>query len=46
MSDSPGHKWSDKIPIRSPRLTLREFMEDDVEAVYSYASDPDVVRSA
>ena len=37
-------KFSNEITLTSPRLTLREFTVDDHEAVYSYASDPDVLK--
>ena len=32
------------LPIRTPRLTLREFVSDDFDAIHAYASDPDVTR--
>jgi RimJ/RimL family protein N-acetyltransferase len=31
-------------PIRTARLTLRPFTEDDLDALYAYQSDPEVVR--
>jgi RimJ/RimL family protein N-acetyltransferase len=31
-------------PIRTPRLALRPFTRDDLDAVHAYVSDPDVVR--
>lgn len=31
-------------PIRTPRLALRPFTRDDLDAVHAYLSDPDVVR--
>jgi RimJ/RimL family protein N-acetyltransferase len=31
-------------PIRTPRLALRPFTRDDLDAVLAYVSDPDVVR--
>jgi RimJ/RimL family protein N-acetyltransferase len=31
-------------PIRTARLTLRPFVADDLDALYAYQSDPDVVR--
>ncbi|GAA0904828.1 GNAT family protein [Virgisporangium ochraceum] len=31
-------------PIRTPRLALRPFTRDDLDAVEAYVSDPDVVR--
>jgi RimJ/RimL family protein N-acetyltransferase len=31
-------------PIRTPRLILRPFTPDDLDAVHAYHSDPDVVR--
>lgn len=31
-------------PIRTPRLALRPFTRDDLEAVHTYVSDPAVVR--
>ena len=31
-------------PIRTPRLILRPFSPDDLEAVHAYHSDPEVVR--
>jgi ribosomal-protein-alanine N-acetyltransferase len=34
----------DQIPIRTPRLVLREFVFDDFEAVDAYAKDPEVAR--
>ena len=30
--------------LRSPRLYLREFGDDDFDAVHAYATDPEVVR--
>lgn len=33
-----------KIELETPRLLLREFVQDDFAAVHSYATDPDVVR--
>ena len=32
------------LPIHTARLTLREFMPSDLDAVYTYASDAEVVR--
>lgn len=32
------------IPLTSGRLILRDFTEDDYEAVHSYTSDPEVVK--
>lgn len=32
------------IPIRTERLVLRDFVEDDRGAVHEYGSDPEVVR--
>jgi RimJ/RimL family protein N-acetyltransferase len=31
-------------PIRTPRLALRPFTRDDLDAVHTYVSDPEVVR--
>lgn len=31
-------------PIRTPRLALRPFTRDDLDAVHTYVSDPSVVR--
>ncbi len=33
-----------KLPIITPRLLLRDYVNDDVHAVYSYTRDPEVVR--
>ncbi len=35
---------SERLPLRTERLELRDFREDDVEAVHQWASDPDMVR--
>jgi RimJ/RimL family protein N-acetyltransferase len=35
---------SERLPLLSERLKLRDFREDDVDAVHSWASDPEVVR--
>lgn len=32
------------IPVRTARLTLREFVKSDFDAVYAYSSDPRVTR--
>ena len=32
------------LPIRTPRLILREFRDSDLEAVHAYGSDPEVAR--
>jgi ribosomal-protein-alanine N-acetyltransferase len=32
------------LPVRTPRLTLREFVPGDFDAIHAYASDPDVTR--
>jgi ribosomal-protein-alanine N-acetyltransferase len=32
------------LPLRTPRLTLRDFVPDDFDAIHGYASDPDVTR--
>jgi [ribosomal protein S5]-alanine N-acetyltransferase len=32
------------LPIRTPRLTLRDFVPSDFDAIHAYASDPDVTR--
>src|SRR5438093_6589263 len=32
------------LPLQTPRLLLRDFVEDDWRAVHSYAADPEVVR--
>jgi RimJ/RimL family protein N-acetyltransferase len=32
------------IPFRTARLTLRDFIADDVDAIRAYASDPEVTR--
>ncbi len=32
------------LPIRTPRLILRDFEATDFDAVHAYASDPDVTR--
>ena len=31
-------------PLETERLVIREFRREDLEAVHSYASDPEVVR--
>jgi RimJ/RimL family protein N-acetyltransferase len=33
-----------KVMMRSPRLVLREVVEEDVDAIHEYASDPQVLR--
>jgi RimJ/RimL family protein N-acetyltransferase len=33
-----------RLPIRTERLELRDFREEDIEAVHSYRSDPQVTR--
>src|SRR2546425_11920720 len=33
-----------KLPLKSQRLSLREFVEADWQSVHSYASDPEVFR--
>ena len=33
-----------ELPIRTPRLTLRDFVASDFDAVHAYASDPEVTR--
>ncbi|MDH3687008.1 MAG: GNAT family N-acetyltransferase [Myxococcales bacterium] len=33
-----------EVPLRTERLTLRDYSEDDFEAVHAYGSDPEVVR--
>ena len=33
-----------QLPLKTERLLLRDFEEEDWEAVHAYASDPDVVR--
>lgn len=35
---------TDELTLRLPRLLLRDFREDDLDAVHGYASDPEVVR--
>lgn len=32
------------VVLETPRLTLREFAEEDVEAIHVYAGDPEVTR--
>ncbi len=32
------------VPIRTPRLVLREFVKTDFDAVYAYSSDPRVTK--
>ncbi len=32
------------LPLRTPRLILREFREDDLDAVHAYGADPEVSR--
>ena len=32
------------LPLRTPRLVLRDFHEDDLDAVHAYGSDPEVSR--
>jgi RimJ/RimL family protein N-acetyltransferase len=32
------------LPLRTPRLTLRDFVPGDFDAIHTYASDPDVTR--
>ncbi|MBD3348097.1 MAG: GNAT family N-acetyltransferase [Candidatus Eisenbacteria bacterium] len=33
-----------KLPITTPRLVLRDFVEEDWRSVHEYGSDPEVVR--
>ena len=33
-----------KLPVRTARLNLREFVKSDAQAVYAYSSDPRVTR--
>ncbi|MFW5866974.1 MAG: GNAT family N-acetyltransferase, partial [Armatimonadota bacterium] len=35
---------SERLPLLTDRLELRDFHEGDVEAVHEWASDPEVVR--
>lgn len=37
----PPERW---FPLATPRLILREFAEDDFDAIRAYAEDPQVVR--
>lgn len=32
------------LPLKTPRLILREFREDDLHAIHAYGSDPEVAR--
>jgi len=32
------------LPLRTPRLTVRDFVPADFDAIHPYASDPDVTR--
>jgi len=32
------------LPLRTPRLILREFREDDLGAIHAYGADPEVAR--
>ena len=32
------------LPLRTPRLILREFRDDDLDAVHAYGADPEVSR--
>ena len=32
------------LPLRTARLTLRDFVPDDFVAIHAYASDPEVTR--
>ena len=32
------------LPLRTPRLILRAFRDDDLDAVHAYGSDPEVAR--
>ncbi len=34
----------DRLPLQTERLELRDFREEDVDAVHEWASDPEVVR--
>ena len=38
---TPPQPW---FPIRTERLLLRDFREDDFEGVHAYAADPEVAR--
>jgi RimJ/RimL family protein N-acetyltransferase len=40
----PGASHSVSLPVRTPRLILREFSPADLDAVHSYSSDPRVTR--
>src|SRR5207245_9035688 len=49
IKDEPGRdvrnvKASPQSPLKSQRLSLREFVEADWQRVHSYASDPEVSR--
>jgi [ribosomal protein S5]-alanine N-acetyltransferase len=33
-----------RLPLATPRLLLRDFRIDDVDAIHAYASDPEVTR--
>ena len=35
---------NDWLPIRTPRLILRDFRADDLDAIQAYARDPEVAR--
>ena len=41
MSDDDPKPW---FPLRTARLSLREFRQDDFDDVHAYASQPDVAR--
>jgi RimJ/RimL family protein N-acetyltransferase/protein tyrosine phosphatase (PTP) superfamily phosphohydrolase (DUF442 family) len=44
MSDAARRSLPAAIRLETPRLVLREFEEDDLDACAAYASDPEVVR--
>lgn len=46
QADSPTHQLnvSLSLPLRTARLTLRDFVPNDFDAIYAYASNPDVTR--
>lgn len=42
IKSKPGRSLP--LPLRTPRLTLRDFLASDLEAIHAYSSDPRVTK--
>lgn len=42
IKSKPGRSLA--LPLRTPRLTLRDFVASDLEAIHAYSSDPRVTK--